>query len=123
MRPSSSFVAKPIRSATGFDAVELNLDKEGFLRELADWNTEVAHFLAKNEGIDLTPEHWEVIHLVRAYYQKYQLSPVTRALVKAIREQLGDAKGNSIHLMQLFSGKPAKLISKIAGLPKPANCD
>ena len=103
--------------------MELNLDKEGFLRELLDWDNDVAHVLARNEGIDLTPDHWEVIHIVRAYYEKYQISPVTRALVKVTRENLGDTKGNSIHLMQLFSGKPAKLISKIAGLPKPANCD
>ena len=101
----------------------LNLDKEGFLRELADWDNEVAQILASNEGIDLTDDHWEIINLVRDYYQHHQISPVTRVLVKATREQLGDTKGSSIHQMQLFSGKPTKLISKIAGLPKPANCD
>ena len=123
MKNLSSYVVMQIPSVTGFDAVDLNLDKEGFLRELTDWNNEVAQILASNEGIDLTDEHWEIINLVRDYYHQHQISPVSRVLVKVTREQLGDTKGNSIHLMQLFSGKPVKLISKIAGLPKPANCD
>ena len=103
--------------------MELNLDSEGFLRELNDWNEDVAKVLAANEGITLLDDHVEIIDLVRRYYDQYQISPVTRVLVKLVRQQMGEAKGNSIHLMQLFSGKPAKLVSKIAGLPKPANCD
>ena len=103
--------------------MELNLDREGFLKELNDWNEDVAKTLAANEGITLSDDHVEIIDLVRRYYDQYQISPVTRVLVKLVREQMGEAKGNSIHLMQMFSGKPAKLVSKIAGLPKPANCD
>jgi tRNA 2-thiouridine synthesizing protein E len=103
--------------------MKLNLDKEGFLRDLSDWNPDVAEVLAKNEEITLSGSHWQIIDLVRDYYQQYQISPVTRVLVKITRKKLGEDKGNSIYLMRLFSGKPAKLVSKIAGLPKPANCD
>ncbi len=103
--------------------MKLNLDKEGFLRDLSDWNPDVAQVLAKNEEITLSDSHWQIINLVRDYYQRYQISPATRVLVKITREKLGKDKGNSIYLMQLFTGKPAKLVSKIAGLPKPANCD
>jgi tRNA 2-thiouridine synthesizing protein E len=103
--------------------MKLNLDKEGFLRDLSDWNPDVAEVLAKNEEITLSGSHWQIIDLVRDYYQQYQISPVTRVLVKITRKKLGQDRGNSIYLMQLFSGKPAKLVSKIAGLPKPANCD
>ena len=103
--------------------MKLNLDKEGFLRDLSDWNPDVAQVLAKNEEITLSDSHWQVINLVRDYYQQYQISPATRVLVKITRKKLGEDKGNSIYLMQLFTGKPAKLVSKIAGLPKPANCD
>lgn len=100
-----------------------NVDKEGFLRELSDWNADVAVALAKSEGITLTDDHWHVINVVRAYYEEYHISPVTRVLVKVIREALGNDKGQSIYLMRLFSGKPARVVSKIAGLPRPANCD
>ncbi len=105
------------------NTIRLDVDKEGFLRNLADWNETVATELARSEDIELTAEHWEIIHLVRDYYETYHVSPPTRVLVKIIGEKFGPEKGRSIHLMQLFSGRPAKLVSQIAGLPKPANCD
>ncbi|MFP6808653.1 MAG: TusE/DsrC/DsvC family sulfur relay protein [Pseudomonadales bacterium] len=101
----------------------MNLDKDGFLRDFRDWTQEHGTQLASNDQIQLTDAHWEIINLVRAYYHQYGISPVTRVLVKLVKEELGESKGTSIYLMGLFSGKPAKLVSKIAGLPKPANCD
>lgn len=98
-------------------------DKEGFLRNTGDWNPAIAEHLAVMDGIALTDDHWEVIHLVRDYYQNYRLFPANRVLVTKVREAFGKSKGNSIHLMKLFAGKPAKHIAKIAGLPKPPNCD
>ncbi len=98
-------------------------DKEGFLRNTADWNPAIAEYLAELDGIILTEDHWEVIHLVRDYHQNYRLFPANRVLVTKVREAFGESKGNSIHLMKLFTGKPARHIAKIAGLPKPPNCD
>ncbi len=97
-------------------------DKEGFLLNLADWTPGLAEELAANEGIELTAAHWEVIELLRGYYSEFDSSPAMRALVKYCRQQLGPEKGRSIYLMSLFPGSPAKLGSKIAGLPKPDNC-
>ncbi|MFT7685284.1 MAG: tRNA 2-thiouridine synthesizing protein E [Candidatus Azotimanducaceae bacterium] len=99
------------------------VDKEGFLRDLSDWTEDLALELAKQDDIELGSDHWEVIKIVRAYYQLYQISPVNRVLVNIIKKELGPEKGKSIFLMGLFSGKPAKLVAKIAGLPKPSNCD
>lgn len=98
------------------------LDKEGFLRSPDDWNAEVARQLAHAENIVLSPEHWEIIQLTRAYYQQYKLSPAMRPWVNYLRLQAGPGVGNSLYLLQLFPGSPAKLASKIAGLPKPDNC-
>ncbi|UJJ33273.1 TusE/DsrC/DsvC family sulfur relay protein [Halopseudomonas maritima] len=98
------------------------LDKEGFLQSLDDWSEAVAAELARREGIELTPAHMEVIHLLRSFYQTYQLSPAMRPLVKYVGQQLGKDKGNSMYLLGLFPGSPAKLGSKLAGLPKPDNC-
>ena len=101
----------------------LKTDKEGFLRNTDDWNRAIAERLAEADGITLTDDHWEVISLVRNYYQNYRLFPPNRVLVTKVREAFGQSKGNSIHLMKLFTSKPAKHIAKIAGLPKPPNCD
>lgn len=97
-------------------------DKEGFLLELSDWSEETAEAIAAAEGIELDEKHWEVIHLLRRYYSEFDSSPAMRALVKYCRLNLGPDKGRSIYLMSLFPGSPAKIGSKIAGLPKPENC-
>lgn len=97
-------------------------DKEGFLRNLSDWSPEVAQQIAVAEGLDLTAQHWEIVELLRAYYREFDASPAMRALVKYCGLKLGPDKGRSIYLMSLFPGSPAKLGSKIAGLPKPDNC-
>ncbi|MGR0277750.1 TusE/DsrC/DsvC family sulfur relay protein [Marinomonas dokdonensis] len=98
------------------------LDEEGYLLDLADWSTELAEQLATEEGVALSDAHWEIIHLLRNFYEEYGLSPAMRPLVKAVSKSLGSEKGRSIYLMTLFPGSPPKLAAKIAGLPKPANC-
>lgn len=97
-------------------------DKEGFLRELSDWSPAVAEQIAATEGLELTPAHWEIVELLRQYYVAFDSSPAMRPLVKYCALQLGADKGRSIYLLSLFPGSPAKLGSKIAGLPKPDNC-
>jgi len=100
----------------------IELDREGFLVNLSDWSEEAANIIAQKDGINLTEAHWEVIYMTREFYQTFQVSPSMRALVKQTERILGSEKGKSIYLLQLFSTSPAKFISKIAGLPKPANC-
>lgn len=98
------------------------LDKDGFLINLDDWNEDVAQALAASENIELTDAHWEIINLLRHFYEEFELSPAMRPLSRYIRERLGADKASSIYLMTLFPGSPAKLAAKIAGLPRPENC-
>ncbi len=100
----------------------IETDKEGYLRYLDDWSPHIAEQLAEYENVTLSEAHWEIIALIREFYATYELSPAMRPLVKYTATQLGKEKGNSIYLMQLFPNSPAKLISKIAGLPRPKNC-
>ena len=97
-------------------------DKEGYLNCLDEWSAEVAAQLAEQEDISLTDEHWQLIHLIRKFYQRFEVSPAMRVLVKQVRDEFGVEKGNSIYLLKLFPGSPAKLLAKIAGLPRPTNC-
>ncbi len=98
------------------------VDKEGFLLDLNDWSPDVAQQLAQAEGIELTTEHWQVLELLRQFYREFDSSPAMRALVKYVRLELGPEQGKSSYLLSLFPGSPAKIGSKIAGLPKPDNC-
>jgi len=101
---------------------ELRRDKEGYLVDLTQWSPEVAEATATLDGLVLTQAHWAVIHLVREFHARTENSPAMRPLVRLVREKLGSEYGNSIYLMQLFPGSPAKRIARIAGLPRPTNC-
>ena len=100
----------------------LELDKDGYLVDLNAWSVEVANALASAEALELTDEHWEILKLLRGFYQEFQLYPATRPLIKYTALKLGPEKGNSLHLNRLFKGTPAKLAAKLAGLPRPTNC-
>lgn len=104
------------------DGQQIPLDEDLCLVDLNDWSEAVATALAQEEGLELTAAHWEILHLVRRFYQEFDLSPANRALVRYTRQQLGEEKGNSLYLNQLFAGRPARIATRLAGLPKPANC-
>jgi tRNA 2-thiouridine synthesizing protein E len=84
----------------------LELDKDGYLVDLNDWSNEVADALAAAEALELTPDHWEILTLLRQFYAEFQLSPATRPLIKYTALKLGPQKGNSLHLNKLFNGTP-----------------
>ncbi|MFZ6044784.1 TusE/DsrC/DsvC family sulfur relay protein [Pseudomonas sp. CR3202] len=104
------------------DGRAIPLDKDGYLQHLSDWSPAVADALAAREELELQPDHWEILELLRGFYAEFQLSPANRPLVKYVAQKLGPDKGNSLHLNRLFKGAPAKLAAKLAGLPKPTNC-
>jgi TusE/DsrC/DsvC family sulfur relay protein len=103
-------------------APPIETDEEGYLVNLSDWNEDIANEIAKGENVEMTPSHWEVVNFLRQYYDEYQIAPAVRVLTKAIGKQLGEEKGNSKYLYELFPYGPAKQACKIAGLPKPTGC-
>ena len=106
--------------------MEIRLDQEGFLKDLNQWSENVAESIAASEDIELNEKHWEIIWLIREFHSSYQRSPNMRALINFLKKQTQNPelkdKVSSIYLLQLFPESPAKLASKIAGLPKPENC-
>ncbi|WAJ70795.1 TusE/DsrC/DsvC family sulfur relay protein [Catenovulum adriaticum] len=100
----------------------VELDKHGYLKNHQDWTQTLAEAFAEAENIQLSDNHWEVVHFVRNFYLEYQTSPAMRILVKAVKKSLGEDKGNSRYLYKLFPKGPAKQATRIAGLPKPVKC-
>lgn len=98
------------------------LDPEGYLVQLEDWSLDVARALAEEEGLVLEAEHLEVIEVLRDFYQRFEMAPAMRPLVKAVGRALGPDKGRSIYLMRLFPTSPARRAARLAGLPKPTGC-
>jgi tRNA 2-thiouridine synthesizing protein E len=100
----------------------IETDEEGYITDISQWSKELAEAIAKEEGIDMTDEHWEVVNFLREYYDEYQIAPAIRVLVKALKKTMGPEKGNNKYLYELFPYGPAKQACKIAGLPKPTGC-
>lgn len=105
-----------------FDGRTIETDAQGYLVNVEDWSESIAVELARQEGIELSEEHWEVVHFVREFYKEFNTSPAIRMLVKAMSQKYGEEKGNSRYLYRLFNKGPAKQATKIAGLPKPVKC-
>jgi dissimilatory sulfite reductase related protein len=107
--------------------IELNgktieTDAQGYLVNLADWSEELAEHLAQRDNLELTPAHWDVINMIREFYQENGTAPAMRALTKLAGKTLGKDKGDSKYLYSLFPYGPGKQGSRYAGLPKPTGC-
>jgi tRNA 2-thiouridine synthesizing protein E len=95
---------------------QLELDADGNLARMDDWNEEVAREFARREGIDeLTDRHWVVINYMRDEYKNKGDAPSIRKLTKQSGVPVKE-------LYKLFPKGPAKKAAKISGLPKPKGC-
>ncbi len=100
----------------------IDTDPQGYLVNLDDWNSDLANYLAEKDNLPLTDAHWEVINLMRSYYQEHGIAPAMRILTKVAKEKLGKDKADSKYLYSLFPYGPAKQGARYAGLPKPTGC-
>lgn len=93
---------------------------DGYLTNLDDWSEEVAVYLSERDNVALTDMHWQVIKLVRHYFQEHGITPNLRTLQKLLKEEFGDDKS---HMLDLFAyGDGAKQAARYAGTPKPTGC-
>ncbi len=97
-------------------------DAEGFLSNPDEWSADLAVKMAADDGLQLSPEHWEAIDILRNYYAQYAIAPPIRILVRHMGKRLGKEKANSPYLYELFPFGPAKQACRYAGLPKPTGC-
>ena len=97
---------------------EVSTTDTGFLTNLEDWNKEIAMEIAKQEGIELTDRHWDVIHYLREeFINNKENQPNTRAMVKDLGKLWGE-KIDTKTLFDLFPGNPSKQAGRIGGLPE-----
>lgn len=93
----------------------VDVNKEGYLTNLSQWNKEIAKEIAKEEGIeDLSEKHWEVVDYLQDQYKKE--NPLS------IRKVGKSGVVNIKEFYTLFPKGPLKISSKIAGIEKPKSC-
>ncbi len=104
-------------------AIEINgssieTTANGFLVDVGDWNRELAEAIAREEGVDLTGKHWDLIEYLRdEYINNNSNQPNTRHIVKAMSEKWGEKIGQK-EIYALFPNDPSKQGGRIAGLPE-----
>jgi tRNA 2-thiouridine synthesizing protein E len=93
---------------------QVEVNAEGYLKNMNDWSPELAREIAAKENIELTEKHFEVLNWLRTK----QAEGVPLSIRKIGNSGLVDIK----QFYALFPGGPLKISSKIAGIPKPASC-
>ena len=92
----------------------IDLNEDGYMVNFDQWNKDVAVEIAKEEEIELTDKHFEVIDFIRNKVKNGETLTI-RAIGKS---GIVDIKG----LYTLFPGGPLKKATRIAGVVKPASC-
>lgn len=98
------------------------IDQDGHLVNHLDWSPEVAVFLAQKDGLILNPSHLKVLYTTREFYNRFGYAPATRPLLKFLIKELGEQISNAQLMQDFQTGLVARTLSRLAGLPKPANC-
>lgn len=104
------------------DNTVLELDQDGHLVDYTLWNYQVAQTLAQSLNLELSAWHFEVLEAVRQFYAQFGHSPATRPLIKFLMKTLSPEINNAVLQEQFNTGLVARHLSRLAGIPKPANC-
>ncbi len=94
--------------------VTVDVTEEGYFTNPAQWTRELAAEIAKEEGVQLTDKHFDVLNFIRERFAKGEALTIRSVGNSGII----DIKG----FYGLFPGAPMKKAAKVAGIPKPASC-
>ena len=94
--------------------INVSLNEEGYLTDVNQWTKAVGEEIAREEGINMTDEHWKVID----YLREQQRNEVPLTIRKVGKSGVVSIK----EFYDLFPNGPLKISSRIAGIPKPVSC-
>ena len=96
---------------------DIETDSEGYIKNLDEWSEAFAIARAREEGLELTDEHWQVIRYLRDYYQEHGVQAQVRVMIRHFTGLWGEEKGSNHYLHELFPiGGPQKQGNRLAGL-------
>lgn len=97
-----------------YAGVMVEVNDEGYFENSNQWNKEVAAAIAKENNLELTDKHYQVMDFLRERVAKGEALTI-RSIGKS---GIVDIKG----FYELFPGAPLKFATKLAGLKKPLSC-
>ncbi len=89
-------------------------NEEGYLKDFSQWTKEIGTEIAKENDIEMTDKHWEVITYLQDKFKNEDALSIR-----------GIKKSGIINIKEfyaLFPKGPLKVSTKIAGIPKPKSC-
>jgi tRNA 2-thiouridine synthesizing protein E len=92
----------------------IQINEEGYLTDFTQWTKEIGAEIAKEQGIEMTDKHWEVIDYIHDKYKNEEALSI-RGIKKS-------GVINIKEFYELFPGGPLKKATLIAGIPKPKSC-
>lgn len=97
-----------------FVQATVDVNEEGYLTDFSQWTKEIGEEIAKEQGIEMTDRHWEVIDYIHGKHKKKE--PLS---IRGIKKS---GVINIKEFYNLFPGGPLKKATMIAGIPKPISC-
>ena len=97
-----------------FAQTTVEVNEEGYLKDFSQWTKEIGEEIAKEQGIEMTDKHWEVIDYIHDKFKKEE--PLS---IRGIKKS---GVINIKEFYSLFPGGPLKKATMIAGIPKPKSC-
>jgi len=88
--------------------------------EYVSWNKETAIAIAKNQDLELTPAHWEVIEYLRKHYKDFGPTKQARTLTQVLDVKFA-AQGGLKYLYTLLPRGPVNQGCQLACVPNPRN--
>ena len=76
--------------------------------------------IARREGIELSPDHWEVLNALQEYFARQEGAAIRRRALHDALEEKFHHKGGLRYLYMLFPGGPVAQGCRLAGLEPPA---
>lgn len=91
----------------------IQVDDQGYLVNMYDWDDELARELAMEEGIeDISEAKLEIVRFMREYYIKFKAFPILNYVCKKVHQHRGCVNEEFINPEKAW---------RIAGLPKLEN--
>ena len=97
-----------------YAGVTVDVNDEGYFTDPSQWTKEIAVEIAKEEGVELTDKHYEMLE----YFRNKQASGEQLTIRGINKSGIVNVKT----FYQMFPGAPLKKSTKIAGIPKPTSC-
>ena len=96
----------------------MTVSLESFPNAPTDWDIKTAEDTAKNDGVEMNDDHWDLIQALQEYYSKVEF-PNLRQIKDALEEKF-HSRGGMKYLYQIIPGGPVAEGCRLAGLQVPA---